>query len=406
MGAVPIPPGDEPGGIEIFTYLLTKYLASHMRVSVLDLSVGAQQSRMRLASGATFYSIPRLPIPHSAVGKVKWQLMGRILRYILVMIHVVYFAFLSGLCLFKMLKSQRVDIIHTHSKEVAIAAFVFRRLARSRAIMVHNSHAAVLLEKLDWKKRFMNILEFVAISKADHVFVDSQSVKEILTLKFGYDGSRVSVLYGGGAYDDLQIVKARSSGLVRTPTKVLCVGSVNSRKNQLAAVRAIPAILQRVPGVHFVFAGPYIQDDYFNSIQCSIQSLGISKSVSFLGPVTASELESLYLTSGIFLFPSVAESQGTVIAEAAKFGLRIAASEIPPVREVSDLIPGSILTFNPYDPKSISENVVELLRLSKVSQTKGEFDLVMNIFGWENISRRAENLYGEILTLNGRPFRS
>lgn len=80
-----------------------------------------------------------------------------------------------------------------------------------------------------------------------------------------------------------------------------------------------------------------------------------------IGLISRQEIERLYLVSGALIYPSLLESFGLPLLEAAAAGLPIIASELDYVRDVS--VP--VQTFDPKSPVSIARAVRRFLKNSE-----------------------------------------
>ena len=94
--------------------------------------------------------------------------------------------------------------------------------------------------------------------------------------------------------------------------------------------------------------------------------------ITNLGQISASEVTSAYRNSGALIFPSLGESFGLPLVEAAELGLPILASELDYVRDL--VVPAE--TFDPCSPKSIARAVRRFMKLPpnlNARVTAGEF---------------------------------
>src|SRR6202041_1568791 len=77
----------------------------------------------------------------------------------------------------------------------------------------------------------------------------------------------------------------------------------------------------------------------------------LNRAVVCLGPVSDSEMPSLYRIADALVFPSVKEGFGLVVLEAMASGVPVVTSRIAPFTEY--LGAGDVLWCDPYDPASI-----------------------------------------------------
>ncbi|MBG6158978.1 glycosyltransferase involved in cell wall biosynthesis [Labrenzia sp. EL_159] len=108
------------------------------------------------------------------------------------------------------------------------------------------------------------------------------------------------------------------------PLRLLYVGRVIRTKGLRDAVRAI-AHLPSECDVLLTAAGA---GEDLDMCRQEAEKLGVAHKINFLGKVDRSEVERLYRTHDIFLFPSFREPTGGVILEAMRYGLPVISSNV------------------------------------------------------------------------------
>lgn len=89
---------------------------------------------------------------------------------------------------------------------------------------------------------------------------------------------------------------------------ILHVGMITPLKNQMATLKALAAIKQRVPSAHLILAGSVGDETYRNEMQKCIVEHGLEGSVEFAGHVDRNELRHLFALSHVMMHP--VNSQG------------------------------------------------------------------------------------------------
>jgi len=139
---------------------------------------------------------------------------------------------------------------------------------------------------------------------------------------------------------------------------IIYVGRLSPEKGPQVLLRAMPHILLRLPKCQAWFAGdgplrgPLIRE---------AESLGISASVLFLGPVPHTQLPSVHARAGALAGPSVcAENFSLSLAEAQAWGTPVVASNIG---GIPDLVRHGEtgLLFRPNDPEDLAGRICEIL---------------------------------------------
>lgn len=110
---------------------------------------------------------------------------------------------------------------------------------------------------------------------------------------------------------------------------VLLVSRLAREKNVELAFAALAATGD--PTVHLVLAGDGPERP---ALEIAARAAGLGSRVHFLGHVEREHLPKLYASADAFVFPSVTETQGLVLAEALVAGLPVVAVDTPASRDV------------------------------------------------------------------------
>jgi glycosyltransferase involved in cell wall biosynthesis len=119
---------------------------------------------------------------------------------------------------------------------------------------------------------------------------------------------------------------------------VLFVGRLEPRKGIEFLLKAVPQVLEQVPGARFVIAGQdsptapggQLWQEYISQSQAA----PYQKAVSFVGFVPDAELNRLYQRCSVFVAPSLYESFGLVHLEAMSWGAPVVAFSTAATPEV------------------------------------------------------------------------
>jgi glycosyltransferase involved in cell wall biosynthesis len=146
---------------------------------------------------------------------------------------------------------------------------------------------------------------------------------------------------------------------------VLCVGTLEPRKNQVALIRAFQSIRERDPsgGWKLVLAGnlhPLVADEVNAAAQADA-------SIEFLGYVPDAELSSLYERCAFTVFPSVDEGFGLPILESLWQGKPCLCADFGAMGEVA--AGGGCLTVDVRDEARLAEGLERLMRDADLRRT-------------------------------------
>ena len=394
-GVIPVPPGDEAGGIEAYIYQLTYHLGQlGCQVHVIDIKGGAQQREKRQKSSARFYGVWRFPLPR----RYNFPFLQRLVSYLLLMSNVLPFALLSSLALNRLFSREKIEVIHAHAREAGLAAMVVNKLRGNPAVTVYTPQSSYGLVKLSRCKRLINFAEILALKWADHIVALTPAVKRWLVSEFNLDPTKITPIHVGTALEEIEQFLSNKTGACHQSNIVLYASRVSPGKNQFTAVKAIPQVVAAHPEIKFVFAGPISDANYFNSIQRFIAENSLSPYVEFRGEVTRQELYNLYSDAILFLFPTTAEVQPTVLMEALAFGLPVIASTIEPIKDVVGQEEGSAILIDPHDIDGIAAAIIRLVEDSSLRQSMSQrAKLLAQRLSYEHVATQTLALYNQLV---------
>lgn len=380
-GVYPIPSRDKAAAIEEVIFQISNHLVElGCQVYIIDIKTTQSQRKGALA---IFRETPNVPPPAK---------VGRFLSFF----KSILFAIMSIPVLWHLLKSEEIDIIHTHYTYSAITAMIVSRL-RGHTPVIYTSHNPNLLTFSSKENTFKNIVEMVAIKLSDCVIALTPMVKRKLISDFGIQPAKICCLYNG--YDPSEIEQYLHKDSSNSKSNIiLCVGRISIRKNQQTIVSAIPKVIARYPNVKFVFAGPIDESEYLKSMYKFIAKNHLSEWVEFTGEIPRDDLYKLYNKAIIFVFPTLAEMQPLVLIEAMAFGLPVIASKIEPIVDIANLKKDSIITVNPNDPNELDEAIILLLQDYSLRQSMSvKAKEIASTFSWEHTAKETLRLYKEII---------
>jgi len=155
------------------------------------------------------------------------------------------------------------------------------------------------------------------------VIVDSHFTRDELLTFVELDPARVVVVHPGVDAVFGQIARRPGSGPV-----VLCVGTVERRKNAAVVIEALASI----PGAALVCVGP--ATPYQAECEALAERLGMTSRIRFAGYLEPRELLELYATATLAVAPSRYEGFGYAAAQALCAGIPLIAARSSSLIEV------------------------------------------------------------------------
>lgn len=178
--------------------------------------------------------------------------------------------------------------------------------------------------------------------------------------------------------------------------KLLFVGRVIRTKGLRDAIRSLPDVLRKCE-VHLTVAGDGPDLD-----QCKSEAaeLGIDDHVKFLGRVPRKEVDQLYETHDVFLFPSFREPMGGVLFEALERGMPIITTNLGGPGYIIDDSCGINLEVTTREQfvRAIAEAILRLDANRNVLTTLSAGALARaRVFGnWDEKAQALVSLYDEL----------
>jgi glycosyltransferase involved in cell wall biosynthesis/ribosomal protein S18 acetylase RimI-like enzyme len=268
----------------------------------------------------------------------------------------------AALELWRVLKRERFDILHTHNPKPGLYGRVLGRLA-GVPIVVNTVHGLYATPDDPWWKRALVYgLEAVASRFSDAELVQSQEDLALLHRLHLSPGRRLRHLGNGVdlarfdparfAADDRATVRAE---LGVTDDQIL-IGGVG----RLVAEKGFPELLEAVVSLDdryvLVCAGPD-DPDKADALPRDLIERAASDGVQFLGMRT--DVDRLYAAMDIFVLASHREGFPRAAMEAAAMALPIVATDIRGCREVvEEGVTGLLVPVR--DPAALREAIVRL----------------------------------------------
>ncbi|NLI54396.1 MAG: glycosyltransferase family 4 protein [Clostridiales bacterium] len=218
------------------------------------------------------------------------------------------------------MRSIPLDVIHAHSP--FIAGLEAQRLARRRNIpivgMFHSRYYDDFYQ-LTRTEMLANLAVATIVNfyqRCDEVWTVSQSSKETL-YDYGYVGEIVVMPNGTPDIDPSPERAAAARARFSLPDEpiLLYCGQMNWKKNILRILEGCACYQQRGKPFTLVLAG---QGPDAKSIRQKAEELGLGGRTRFTGHITdEDELYGLYENADLFVFPSLYDTSGMVVREAA-----------------------------------------------------------------------------------------
>jgi glycosyltransferase involved in cell wall biosynthesis len=197
-----------------------------------------------------------------------------------------------------------------------------------------------------------------ACASADLIVAISQQTASDLQEFLNVDQEKIRVVYQGCHVNFEQIVPREM--LVRVQAKynlpdrfVLCVGTLEERKNSALLVRALTNVKEKI---HVVMVGK--PTAYVKKLRNLIDVVKLGHRIHFLHQVSFHDLPAIYRLAELFVYPSLFEGFGIPILEAIVCGVPVITSRGSCFEEAG----GPATRYvNPTNPEELAVQINELL---------------------------------------------
>lgn len=167
------------------------------------------------------------------------------------------------------------------------------------------------------------------------------------------------------------------------------------RKGLAVLIEALPAIIESIPDVKVVVAGPGDSDTFLQEIPDGLRSRFI-----FLGRVTEQEKSDLLKSVAVYVAPNTGgESFGIILAEALAGGAAVIASDIPAFASLLGQGKYGKL-FKSEDPQSLAKVTISLLNNpAERAKMRSVGQSYAMTFDWSEVAERIYDVYE--MAMNG-----
>lgn len=223
------------------------------------------------------------------------------------------------LALFKLIRKEDFDVIHTHSSKTGVLGRIAAKFAGVRKV-IHTVHGYAFPAATSKKTYFLYLfLEWFAKFFTDELIVLNEGDKNIAINRLGYSAEKVHIIPNGVDTDKfVPNMTAKSSKKI----KLIMVGRLWPQKDPKTLFRAIKKLLDENVCVSVTYVGD-------GELMHELKNLAsnYSENINFLG--WKDNIAELLPQHNIFVLPSLWEGMPLAILEAMSCGLPCLVTNIP-----------------------------------------------------------------------------
>lgn len=212
----------------------------------------------------------------------------------------------------------RFDVIHVHlSRDLVTMPVALMALAMGKAMVVQ-THGMIDPST----RRLAQTVDLLAtrrvLRRADAVLYLTDAERELLVEVVG-DASLKMFRLPNGVPQPEQPVASGDDGTV------LFASRLHARKQPTLFVRAAAEVVKTRPQVRFVMAGP--DEGELAGVVQLIDGLGLSSSISYVGPLAHADLLERLRRAAVYVLPSVDEPYPMTVLEAMSVGTPVIVTD-------------------------------------------------------------------------------
>ena len=246
---------------------------------------------------------------------------------------------------------------------------------------------------------YLTVLTRLSARRARRLIAVSAHAAAETTRLLGVPSERIDVVYHGvdPAFhplpaDEVAVFRQRQGLPERF---VLCVGTLEPRKNQTRLVEAFARIHDGQVKLVLVGGKGWLYDELFTRVE----ALGLSKEIIFPGYVMNDELPLWYNAATILAYPSLYEGFGMPVLEAQACGTPVLTSNVSSLPEAAG---DAASMVDPYDVEALAAELDRLLTDKPLRHELRKRGLAhANQFTWPLMAQETADVYRRVLAEGG-----
>jgi glycosyltransferase involved in cell wall biosynthesis len=216
------------------------------------------------------------------------------------------------------------------------------------------------------------LIHFKTIFEADLIYTISQTIADDMTVYLGIPANKLHNI--DGASIDRSHFKSKKPSYNIPGKFILMPTGDELRKNNLNAIKGFSEFNEQHNNAYSLVITSTFGD-------VSKQELEIySDKLIFSGNIPGAQLQYLYENADFIFFPSEYEGLGLPILEAMSVNKKIACSNIPVFREISE---DALYFFDPTDPSAIAQGLAAALQGHDWSEMKAQYKAIIKHYTWK-----------------------
>ncbi len=247
------------------------------------------------------------------------------------------------------LKRDGIDLYHGLSNEMPVGLF---HSGVASVVTIHDVAFRTFPDMYHWHDRLIYDQKWrYACNHADRIICISECTKRDVMNFYNVPGHKIDVVYqpvNNRYYEKREFSPAEEPYM-------LYVGSVNSRKNLLGAVKALEMMPKDLQILLVVVGGG---GSYMNQVKEYVSQHAMDHLVKWEGSINGDALHKLYANAQLFVYPSFYEGFGLPVVEAQLCGCPVVTSNVSSLPEAGGT---AALKADPHSVEEIRDCMLKAL---------------------------------------------
>lgn len=245
--------------------------------------------------------------------------------------------------LYKLIRKEKPDIVHTHTPKAGIVGMLSSYFARV-PVRLHTVAGLPLMEVTGFKRIILNFVEKLTYKCSTKVYPNSYGLKKII-LKHRFTSKNKLKVIGNGSsngidtsYFDPELFSIEENGVLKTNLGIkktdfvfIFVGRIVGDKGINELVEAFNELCSDLKGIKLLLVGPF--EDELDPLSEKTKLL-ISNNDKIISAGYQNDVRPYFSISNCLVFPSYREGFPNVVMQAGAMGLPSIVSDINGCNEI------------------------------------------------------------------------
>lgn len=297
--------------------------------------------------------------------------------------------------IYRFIKQNHFDIIHTHSGKGGIIGRLAARLAGHKAV-VYTPNAFLYLRFKGIKRKFFLFLERISRHWTDHLIATSTSeaFRGIHDVRFRSD--KVSVIYN--SIDIKAFAISADNRAKNSQPTVLFVGRLDYQKNPEMFIRVSNIIHKKISNIKYRMLGFGRWDSLGNSVRNMIKEYGLADRYTLISWLPKEKATEVISESSLLVLTSRYEGLPYVALEAMALCKPVVATDVDGPKDI--VLHGETgFLVDLDDDERMANYILQLLEDKRVRKKMGETarERVKALFNIEKNIKQVEIVYDSLM---------